>query len=331
VANRKARTAATAVPAGTGMGSSGAFTVCLLKGLAHARRTSTTPPSLAIELDLIDPSTGMRRSDALAPVPGQPSDVYGNPDVAFAGSTGDVVVITEGDSDDGYLTEAINLDSGRLLWRNRDFLADATVGGTAVGTVDTTGASDQGANSGTAGVRLAGLDIDTGRTLWLDPSDLSDAQVLPSVGRAALVSGGLWSSGGSFIALLDADTGKVRYLSRDSGGLGGGSPWTCEFDGLSTDVCSADVSQAQAVAIDATSGRVLWQLPERAQNRIAPQVTAAWHGAVYGTTSSGPVVLDARTGKDRNDSPGVAPVLVDADVGVAVSQRGGLETFPATR
>ena len=31
------------VPAGTGMGSSGAFTVCLLKGLAHARRTSITP------------------------------------------------------------------------------------------------------------------------------------------------------------------------------------------------------------------------------------------------------------------------------------------------
>ena len=31
------------VPAGTGMGSSGAFTVALLKGLAHARRTSITP------------------------------------------------------------------------------------------------------------------------------------------------------------------------------------------------------------------------------------------------------------------------------------------------
>ena len=31
------------VPAGTGMGSSGAFTVALIKGLAHARRTSITP------------------------------------------------------------------------------------------------------------------------------------------------------------------------------------------------------------------------------------------------------------------------------------------------
>jgi D-glycero-alpha-D-manno-heptose-7-phosphate kinase len=49
------------VPAGTGMGSSGAYTVCLIKGLAHARRTSITPGMLAdaaceIEIDvLLDP------------------------------------------------------------------------------------------------------------------------------------------------------------------------------------------------------------------------------------------------------------------------------------
>ncbi len=35
------------VPAGTGMGSSGAYTVCLLKGLARARRTAITPGELA--------------------------------------------------------------------------------------------------------------------------------------------------------------------------------------------------------------------------------------------------------------------------------------------
>jgi D-glycero-alpha-D-manno-heptose-7-phosphate kinase len=35
------------VPAGTGMGSSGAFGVALLKGLAHARRTSIAPAALA--------------------------------------------------------------------------------------------------------------------------------------------------------------------------------------------------------------------------------------------------------------------------------------------
>jgi D-glycero-alpha-D-manno-heptose-7-phosphate kinase len=51
------------VPAGTGMGSSGAYTVCLLKGLAHARRTSITPGALAegaceIEMDVLEEPVG---------------------------------------------------------------------------------------------------------------------------------------------------------------------------------------------------------------------------------------------------------------------------------
>jgi D-glycero-alpha-D-manno-heptose-7-phosphate kinase len=51
------------VPAGTGMGSSGAFAVCLLKGLALARRTSATPAGLAeaaceIEIDVLGEPVG---------------------------------------------------------------------------------------------------------------------------------------------------------------------------------------------------------------------------------------------------------------------------------
>src|SRR3984957_4556243 len=51
------------VPAGTGMGSSGAYTVCLLKSLAHARRTSITPGNLAeaaceIEIEVLGEPVG---------------------------------------------------------------------------------------------------------------------------------------------------------------------------------------------------------------------------------------------------------------------------------
>jgi D-glycero-alpha-D-manno-heptose-7-phosphate kinase len=51
------------VPAGTGMGSSGAFTVALLKGLAHARRTSIAQGVLAeaaceIEIDVLNEPCG---------------------------------------------------------------------------------------------------------------------------------------------------------------------------------------------------------------------------------------------------------------------------------
>src|SRR5207302_2766915 len=55
------------VPAGTGMGSSGAYTVCLIKGLAHARRTSITPAALAeaaceIEIDVLGEPVGKQDS-----------------------------------------------------------------------------------------------------------------------------------------------------------------------------------------------------------------------------------------------------------------------------
>jgi D-glycero-alpha-D-manno-heptose-7-phosphate kinase len=51
------------VPAGTGLGSSGAYTVCLLKALALARRSSTTPARLAedaceIEIDVLREPVG---------------------------------------------------------------------------------------------------------------------------------------------------------------------------------------------------------------------------------------------------------------------------------
>ena len=51
------------VPSGTGMGSSGAYTVALLKGLAHARRTSITAGSLGeaaseIEIEILKEPCG---------------------------------------------------------------------------------------------------------------------------------------------------------------------------------------------------------------------------------------------------------------------------------
>ncbi len=51
------------VPAGTGMGSSGAYTVCLLKGLVRARRSSISPGDLAeaacaIEMDALGEPVG---------------------------------------------------------------------------------------------------------------------------------------------------------------------------------------------------------------------------------------------------------------------------------
>ena len=59
------------VPAGTGLGSSGAFTVALLKALAHARRTSISPAALAeaashIEIGVLGEPCGKQDTYAAA-------------------------------------------------------------------------------------------------------------------------------------------------------------------------------------------------------------------------------------------------------------------------
>jgi outer membrane protein assembly factor BamB len=95
-------------------------------------------------------------------------------------------------------------------------------------------------------------------------------------------------------------------------------------------VCSGVITN-RVFAVDATSGAFLWQLPDSAANRVAPTVTAVWHGAVYGYTDNGPLVLDARTGADRDDSPGAAPNVVDGFVGIAPPQviNGPMIAYPA--
>jgi len=59
------------IPAGTGLGSSGAFTVCLLKAIATASARSTTPASLAeqachVEIDLLGEPIGKQDQYAAA-------------------------------------------------------------------------------------------------------------------------------------------------------------------------------------------------------------------------------------------------------------------------
>ena len=59
------------IPAGTGLGSSGAFTVCLLKALAIAGRQATTPAAIAeaachIEIDLLGEPIGKQDQYAAA-------------------------------------------------------------------------------------------------------------------------------------------------------------------------------------------------------------------------------------------------------------------------
>jgi D-glycero-alpha-D-manno-heptose-7-phosphate kinase len=103
------------VPAGTGMGSSGAYTVCLLKGLAHARRTSITAGALAeaaceIEIEVLSEPVGKQ-----------------DPYVAAHGGICAYVIHPDGSVD----VEPLELDPG-VLRRLRDQLLLFYTGGDRV-------------------------------------------------------------------------------------------------------------------------------------------------------------------------------------------------------
>ncbi|WP_392892960.1 hypothetical protein [Streptomyces sp. LN699] len=93
----------------------------------------------------------------------------------------------------------------------------------------------------------------------------------------------------------------------------------CRYDGASAVVC---FGREPVVGVDASTGAILWQLPDEKANRVAPKVTAVWHGRVYGKTDNGTVALDSRTGTDLPTPPGIAPDLVNAFTGIAISASG---------
>jgi hypothetical protein len=291
----------------------------------------TTPPALALEVDAVTVK-GNLAWRTVAPLPGKPGQVpelNGNPDADFIGMAGTTAVMTIGDDQDGYTTMAFDLVDHKLLWQSASFLAEAVVGSKVIGTADTSTSFILG--SGQSGsddtVHLAGVSLTQGKTEWQRPEDLSQASVQEAAPGKILVEADGVLSGGEGLALLDAATGKNLPLSSQAGNAGLDPEWTCAYAGKSVVVCN-EASTAN-FAIDGITGKVLWQLPDTADNRTSLLVTAVFDGLVYGRTSSGPVVLNAETGADVNDSPGVAPLVLDPDVGIASTDAGGLQAYPA--
>jgi hypothetical protein len=147
-----------------------------------------------------------------------------------------------------------------------------------------------------------------------------------------LLQGEGYDTGTDYRHLLDPATGKTKQVlpAELTGGI-------CVYDERSTLVCRGTGTEADetvAYGLDATTGKTLWQLPDKQADRIAPEITTAWHGRVYGKTENGPVALDARTGKDLPAGPGIAPVLVNGSAGLALAEVEGWDTelfvYPAT-
>lgn len=295
----------------------------------------TTPPSLGVEVDAVTGGAQLAW-DIVAPLPGQPGQgplLSGNPEVDFVGMSGSDAVATVGDSEDGFSTVAFDIAARRPLWQSQSLRASAVIGSTVIGTTDSTAPSVLGSNNTADTLHLAGVSVTRGTTRWQQSEVISAANVQQADPDMIMVEASDSSSGNDVISLLQADTGTGKTIANQQQQGSTALPWDCRYNGQSAVVCDnpEGMQATSAFAVDGATGNTLWQLPDPKANRTALTITAVYDGEVYGTTVSGPVVLDARTGKDANDSPGVAPVTVDPDVGIADSLFGTqLEAYPAT-
>ncbi|WP_411137969.1 PQQ-binding-like beta-propeller repeat protein [Streptomyces sp. C10] len=260
----------------------------------------TTPSRAGIELDAVNTTTGKAAwtldLDDLPGWAGQPATRARM--VATTKSTA-VISVTNGEMGATY---AVDLDTRKATWHNDKIAAAAVIGDTAVVFTSKDSVRQQ----------VIGLDINhDGKRSWskLDGYELT---VRPAGPHLVAITGTDYDTGDSIGVLLKPDGSKAADLTGDSSGL------TCHYDDASVTVCQTE--EPRTIALNAETGKQLWSLPEKGTNRVAPTVTAAWHGVVYGTTGNGPLTLDAKTGADRSTSPGAAPVAVNEYTGVALDQ-----------
>jgi outer membrane protein assembly factor BamB len=199
---------------------------------------------------------------------------------------------------------AIVLDarSGTQRWSAAGFRPGALEGATVVGT-----------SISTAGRKVSGRAAADGKEAWsnAEPFDRIDT----------LGSGLVTVSGTASTRLLEAKTGAVKATLAAS--------HTCAHDSEALVVCWNFTQHLTAV--DVANGKVLWELPVSSADRIMPRVASVRRGMIYATAgSNGPVILDARTGKDKVTSAAVAPSVVVPGDGLLLSSRGGLFAHRAT-
>ncbi|MFD3699631.1 PQQ-binding-like beta-propeller repeat protein [Streptomyces sp. NPDC058646] len=267
----------------------------------QAARTST-------ELVAADAATGKLAWRLPIAVPEWTKDVSSRLTASVVGAYGNIAVVTVAHERSvfysGSTTYAVDLSAHRVLWSQDFFKAFAVTDGIVTGEKRKAPTDDYSA--------AAGYDLATGAERW-HGEDLLQLGMQPAGPNLVFLAAQNKSDYRvSYRRFLDPATGAVKQND-----VPGGS--RCEHDEASTVVCFGGDS---VVGIDATTGATLWQLPDKTANRIAPKVTAVWHGRVYGKTANGTVALDARTGADMPSQPGAAPDLVNAYTAIAIDPSG---------
>ncbi|MEU3465623.1 PQQ-binding-like beta-propeller repeat protein [Streptomyces sp. NPDC006733] len=258
----------------------------------------TTPSRSVIEVLAINTATGKRAwsaeiaaapsSAGLAAVPIGADESLAPQVVAV---DADTAIITAADT-----TYALDPAAGTVRWKKADFraltFADQVVAG---------GEATEYAHG-----RLVGLAAATGEQRWT----VAQARQ-PALAAPRLVSAHLDDT----TIVVDAVSGTLRVTLAGRG-------WRCLHDMQSLVVCSRygyRVADRAIMMFDAASLQKVWTL-SAGSGRTVPKITGFWHGAVYGEVGDEPIVLDGKTGQDRQISAGAAPYEIDRYGGIEGSR-----------
>jgi hypothetical protein len=266
----------------------------------------TAPARTEVEVVAVDTATEQSAWTSEIPLGDWAQQATSLVQVGALGVAGQTIVLVAGDDND---SEAFGVDltTHRTVWTRPGLRAGAMAGALFIGVM-----------TGEQQDRVVAVAAADGRQRWTINAG-TRVRVEPG-SPTVVVMTGVGAGGGPYLSLLGTD-GKVKNTSTASGWLR--YEVNCHYDGVSLTVCDGQLGGDWAGAFDRT-GNWLWQLPDKTANRIAPRITTAWHGMAYGRTAAGPIVLNARTGTDREQHPGVAPYVVDSVVGIASARDGGL-------
>ncbi|MEO3820121.1 PQQ-binding-like beta-propeller repeat protein [Plantactinospora sp. B24E8] len=276
----------------------------------------TTPGRPLIEVVAIDPESGQADWRAEIPIEGWPENGGSSGvEVSIVGVADGVGIVRIADSSPsarGGDTYALDLDSRKVLWSMRGFAGRAVAAGVVAGRQPGAGRTPK--------VQVRGLDARTGRQRWASPRDAFSVDVFAAGPSKAVVRGRADQDGKRYVEVVEIATGRVVTVTEDKPDARAPSPLDCVYDEQAIAVCSGG---DWVGALDAQTGSWLWSITTGG-GRLVPIVTGTWHGVVYGRTDNGPVVLDGRTGTDRETQPGVAPSVVNDSVAIGPWPGGAL-------
>jgi hypothetical protein len=279
--------------------------VVVLPVVVTVAAVGTNPKSHEVDVVVADAATGKAVSVVqvdLADGDVDPDGSSGDDSrVKVVGVRGSTVVISAGER----VGLAVDLAAGKLVWRRPNVRVVSLIGDTVVGESP----PDSPDKSDAVGLALA-----DGQPRWTALPTTYNLQVVAAGPNFVMATGGQGDTG--FFVLIRPDgslaaRNKGEYIAMN-----------CRYDEVAVTVCFSDFGRF-AFGLDSTTNAVLWTLPQEGSRRVVPQVTAVWHGAVYGTANRLPVVLDARTGADKDPETGLAPVVVNAHAAVIAGPTGG--------